>query len=520
MQCVTLVRHRVRKEVTILSITLFSEAEQWCLALRDAMSEDIGNGVKIVDFSKYNGKKLARADRTWTSNILFCRERTNTLFEAVMDELKTGNTMDGEKDGGKVLVTGAPGIGKSAMLYRVMREAFQEKRTVVFDRRQQREALIFLPKNSSYECWRYKSPTGAVDGDLHALRDPETFLLVDPSGKARGFEPPVTPAATLITASSNPAHYQQFIKNPYCRRMYMANWTPDELLAVRKHISTTLSEEDVYQRFDEVGGIVRHVFTKDFTDVLTTQEKRVQELSLGLLIDQDLAKASLERLGVSNYVFTYDVDVTKPSVAPPICFTSFRVRNLVQRRCEQAGQANIAARIEGKWLSGTSGGDFEVHALDALAKGGSFPIRLVHGEQQEQQEEQLHLPRDAEWNPEATEEIIIGLLEKSAASTPQQRAVFARCPKGFAVADMVTSSGQLLNPTINTRHSINCPKLADILKASGITDTTMSPRKLDIYFCLPPKRYGNFKLTWSKGEGFEWVKQRVRVYALRIPLSE
>jgi hypothetical protein len=299
--------------------------------------------------------------------------------------------------------------------------------------------------------------------------------------------------------------------------MYMANWTPEELLAVRKHINTTLSEEDVRQRFVEVGGIVRHVFNKDYTDVLMKQEDRVKELSLELLIDQNLAKASLERLGVSNYVFTYDVDVTNPSMAPPICYTSLQVRNLVQRRCEQAGKANIAARIEGKWYTGTTGADFEVYALDVLSTGGSFPIRLVHGEQQQQ--EQLHLPRDAEWNPEATKEIIIGLLEKSAASTPQQRAVFARCPKGFAVADMVTSSGQLLNPTINTRHSINCPKLADILKASGITDTTMSPRKLDIYFCLPSDRYGNFKLTWSKGGGFEWVKQRVRVYSLRIPMS-
>jgi hypothetical protein len=390
---------------------------------------------------------------------------------------------------------------------------------VVFDRRQEREALIFLPKNDSYECWRYNPPSGVVTSELDVLRNPDTFLLVDPSGKASGYEPPVTvAAATLIAASSNPVHYQQFVKNPRSRTMYMANWTPDELLAVRKYISTILSEEDVLQRFDEVGGIVRHVFNDDYAGVLTKQGERVQELSLNLLIDPDLAKASLERLGVSNYVFTYDVDVTKPSVAPRICFTSLRVKHLVQRRCEQAGKANIAARIEGKWLFGTSGGDFEVHALDVLAKGGSFPIRLVHGEQQKQQE-QLHLARDAEWNPEATKEIIIGLLEKSAASTPQQRAVFARCPKGFAVADMVTSSGQLLNPTINTRHSINCPKLADILKASGITDTTMSPRKLDIYFCLPSDRYGNFKLTWSKGGGFEWVKQRVRVYSLRIPMS-
>jgi hypothetical protein len=82
---------------------------------------------------------------------------------------------------------------------------------------------------------------------------------------------------------------------------------------------------------------------------------------------------------------------------------------------------------------------------------------------------------------EATEEIIIGLLAKSAASTPQQRAVFARCPNGFPVADIVTSSGLLLSMTVNAKYDINCPKLADILKASGFSDTRMSQRKLHIY---------------------------------------
>jgi GTPase SAR1 family protein len=335
MQGVTLVRRRVRKEVTILSVTLCLEAEQWCLALRDAQSEDIGNGVEIVDFSKYNRKKLARADVTWTSNILFCRERTNTLFEAVMDKLKTGTTMDSEKEGGKLLVTGAPGIGKSAMLYRVMREAFQEKRTVVFDRRQEGDALIFVPKNDSYECWRYRS-FGRVDGTLDVLRDPETFLLVDPSGKASGLEPPITPASTLITASSNPDHYRQFMKNPHSWTMFMANWTLDELLAVRKRIRPTLSEEDVRQRFVDVGGIVRHVFQENYVIVLREQEGEVKKLALEKLTDLDQAHANVGRGGVSNYVFTYDVDVTKPLVPPPLQFTSLRVIDLMRERGEKA----------------------------------------------------------------------------------------------------------------------------------------------------------------------------------------
>jgi hypothetical protein len=120
------------------------------------------------------------------------------------------------------------------MFYRVMRLAFKEKRKVVFDRRQERVALIFLPKNDSYECWRYEPNNGAVGGDLDVLSDPEAFLLVDPGGKAGVPEPPISvAAATLIAASPNPHHFEQFCKNPFCKKMYMANWTVDELLAVR-----------------------------------------------------------------------------------------------------------------------------------------------------------------------------------------------------------------------------------------------------------------------------------------------
>jgi hypothetical protein len=188
----------------------------------------------------------------------------------------------------------------------------------------------------------------------------------------------------------------------------------------------------------------------------------------------------------------------------------------VRKRGENARDSSIAAGIEDKCLFGTLGNDFEDVGVSYLVKGGSFPIRLVHGEQEQEQEQtNFDLPIDAEYM-EANEQEIFALLAKSATSTPQQRAVFARCTKNFPVADMVTSSGQLLNMTINTKHNINCPTLTETLEASGIG--RMSQRKLDLYFCLPPGLYENFNPTWSNEEGFGWVKQRVRVYALLIPL--
>jgi hypothetical protein len=491
--------------------------------LRDADVLDIGSGVSIIDFQTRNGNKLERADRAWKHNILFCRKRTDDLFNVVMHALKTGDIDDdGEKiGGGKVIVTGAPGIGKSAMLYRVMREAFKEKNKVVLDRRQDKEVLVFLPKDDdTYECWKFYI-SGGVGGTLDVLRDPEAFLLVDPSGGKDGGEPPINiAAATLITASPNPTHHKQFGKNPFCKKMYMANWNPDELLAIRKYMDPMdISEEDVGRRFAEVGGIVRHVYSDMFDDILETQERKVNGLSMEKLADVTFAKADLDdEGGVSHFVFTYKV--TKPFGAPPLQFTSPRVYDLVKKRREDVEGISLNARLEKRCLYGTLGYDFENYGINSIFKGGSFPTRLVHGKPEKSVDTtQLNLSNDSELKPECTKEEIHSILGRAFSTRKQQRPTFARCPKNFPVADMVTSSGQLLDMTVNASHCINCPGLAELMEVSGIRPR--SRRKLDLFFGLPPgERYNTFKPTWKNPKGLEWVKEKVCVYALSLPLVE
>jgi hypothetical protein len=43
------------------------------------MREDVENGIAIVDFIKRDETSAVRADEPWTSNILFCREKTSVL---------------------------------------------------------------------------------------------------------------------------------------------------------------------------------------------------------------------------------------------------------------------------------------------------------------------------------------------------------------------------------------------------------------------------------------------------------
>jgi hypothetical protein len=181
---------------------------------------------------------------------------------------------------------------------------------------------------------------------------------------------------------------------------------------------------------------------------------------------------------------------------------------------------NIGSRINGTWFFNSLGDDFENFGIGSIAEGGSFVVRLVRGAvgRGEKKREKLDLPIDAEYTTTPLDKQgILAILEKSADSTPQRPTVFVRCPKNFPVADMVSSSGQLLNMTINAKHDINCPGLAEILTASGISRG--SKRKLDLYFCLPPGRYEKCKPTWTKPEGLDWVKQHVRIYALCIPLA-
>jgi hypothetical protein len=291
----------------------------------------------------------------------------------------------------------------------------------------------------------------------------------------------------------------------------------DEDEAEKDIKSPILTEDDVCQRFLEVGGIVRHVFSDKYKDVLDEQKDKVGELSMELLADESLAGASLTRKGVSHFVLTYKV--TKPHGAPLLQFTSPLVYDLVHKRRENVEGISLNARLEKRCLFGTLGYDFENFGINSIFKGGSFPIRLVHPKPERSVDQtQLHLSEDAELKPVATKEDIHSILRR-ASSTRKQRPTFARCPKNFSVADMVTSSRQLLNITINASHDINCPGLADLLEVAGIHRG--SHRKLDLFFCLPPgERYDTFNPTWKNPKGLEWVKENVCVYALSLPLVE
>jgi hypothetical protein len=152
-------------------------------------------------------------------------------------------------------------------------------------------------------------------------------------GEAPGFPPPITvTAATLIAAPPNHDNYREFMKKTSCKRLYMTNWTLDELNAVRGYIDPDMTEKDVSQSFAEVGGIVRHVFRGDFGGLISERNKKVNELSLKLL--ENIQGLVFGRHEVSPLVFTYD-KVEDPYTEPPLRLLSLNVLFLVEERCKE-----------------------------------------------------------------------------------------------------------------------------------------------------------------------------------------
>jgi hypothetical protein len=107
----------------------------------------------------------------------------------------------------------------------------------------------------------------------------------------------------------------------------VANWTLSELLAVREVMNPGLSEGDVRQRYSDVGGIPRHVFSESYPGVLTDQETTVRELPLEMFVNPEMAQACSNRKGVSHCISTY-YDVDDPYTEPNLRFTSIRVQEL------------------------------------------------------------------------------------------------------------------------------------------------------------------------------------------------
>ena len=150
---------------------------------------------------------------------------------------------------------------------------------------------------------------GSSLGLLLCFDPRKTFYLYEPGTcfdepHIEGLEIP-----TLCSASPDIRRYKEFCKSGAVK-LYMRTWTLPELQAVRKFVfdrspkQMPLSENDISERFEDFGGIFRHVFPPNATAIKVDQRRAIQALDPKEFLMNDLDRGLN---GVSHFVAQYRV---------------------------------------------------------------------------------------------------------------------------------------------------------------------------------------------------------------------
>jgi hypothetical protein len=158
----------------------------------------------------------------------------------------------------RILLTGTPGIGKSAFLiYFIIRYLYESTRAPDV---RKRDILIFQPTESDNEFYAFAGPNIVRMGTYSDFRAffllPTTWYLVDWKPISR---PKSTPAATLFALSSDSIQDKDFkgFEKVLSRCLCMPVWTYDELEECRYHVFSKLSKSSLNYIYDRVGGVPR-----------------------------------------------------------------------------------------------------------------------------------------------------------------------------------------------------------------------------------------------------------------------
>jgi energy-coupling factor transporter ATP-binding protein EcfA2 len=233
--------------------------------------EEIANsgGMKVLrDIIRFEGTKVYD---------VILRTITEEYWQKVIEATENN----------RVCAVGSPGIGKSSTTCILIRLLLQKKKTVVYHLRDpQKEGLVYIFSPSTVDSTINMDVLDENNFKRKHYNTPSTYYVVDP-GKTK-----VTcdlgdtfKGKVIIVASPDSRHWgeSEFFKHrDDIGGIFLVYpvWSLDELLLARQHINSNISNEDIEQRYGNVGGIPRHIFATEteYEKVLNGQKNAINEL--------------------------------------------------------------------------------------------------------------------------------------------------------------------------------------------------------------------------------------------------
>jgi hypothetical protein len=242
------------------------------------------------------------------------RKVTRPFWQACIDRADTPHEQI------RVCAVGTSGIGKTVSTPVLIKMLLERQTKVVYHVRTLRKCgwiYEFLPGYrggagaSSVVTNVY--PERSAWSSIPSMDDPSAYYVVDPGHSTDSCNPPcLFRPKVILVASPDARHWgdRQFVKrrvNSYGTRTYFPLWELDELLQARSHLGPWLTEEQVKDRYAQVGGIPSHVFA-DETYVQFLLDR--QGAALRQLVASS-APPDLQRLAVEPHALAV-FDETRP----------------------------------------------------------------------------------------------------------------------------------------------------------------------------------------------------------------
>ena len=189
---------------------------------------------------------------------LLTRNTTRTAWKATF-ELMKNNTK-------RVAMLGIPGIGKSRnlalglwhLVTGQLPDGIPQPEAIVFEAREGGAVFLFT---QGQDGWKAQSKS-ILTWDAAAspyLKKPNNWYLVDASETKTSTLKLF--AKTVIACSPDPKHYSQLVKSGECVFAEAFRWA--EVEACYEQLETQVNQEEMRQRFQQVGGALRTLLASD-----------------------------------------------------------------------------------------------------------------------------------------------------------------------------------------------------------------------------------------------------------------
>ena len=227
-------------------------------------------------------------------SVLYVRECYEILSKGALE------IVDDSTKKRAVVVMGTPGVGKTVCGLYVTYLLLQRNETVMYslgvDGRGGGKMFLLAPANSpalqaarnrgfdipkSQGKWvgriLFRKEQGGELFDF-LLDRPELYYVVDPP-KSGIIIDPLTQCKKLVFSSPHRLDENSLKNDSYM--MFMPVWTYEELKKTRDIVMSELSDEELSERFEIFGGVVRHVLDKDYISALQFFEQNIGSLTAG-----------------------------------------------------------------------------------------------------------------------------------------------------------------------------------------------------------------------------------------------